>query len=308
MFNTVINAKYSWSSTPIFLLGSALFLMILLMACSSQQIPQAVDIPPLQSISPIKNHYKDLANLSKASVADKKQLDDVKFPNKKYNWLTWYLNPAYISKDQIRQLMLELKPPANSSEQTRAELDFLLDLQKSRTKEQVEEVMRIHKIVYLPVVTMKKEYDLFFECYEIFGENFDPTKYPATKKLMHNSMKEMRIMEFSAKNHFLRARPRQLEPALQPIVEMNTSSFASGHTLWAYLQAYLFAELIPGKRQAFIDLAYDIGFSREILGVHYPSDEEASRNLSHEMLKIMWKNPKFKSDFALAKEEWGNIE
>jgi len=115
-------------------------------------------------------------------------------------------------------------------------------------------------------------------------------------------------MEFTAKNHFMRARPRQLEPRLKPLKKIETPSFASGHTLWAYLQGYVLAELIPGKKTNFIDTAYEIGYSREVLGVHYPSDEEAARQLSYQMLKAMWKTEKFQKDFKRAKLEWGNLQ
>jgi len=151
---------------------------------------------------------------------------------------------------------------------------------------------------------MKDEDELFFEAYEVFGNQFDTKEYPKTKKLLNNIMREMRIAEFTAKNHFLRARPRQLESQLKPLKKMSSSSFASGHTLWAYMQAYLMGALIPEKRDEFLDLAYNIGFSREILGVHYPSDEEASRKFAHQLLLKMWEKPKFMQDFHDAQLEW----
>lgn len=162
----------------------------------------------------------------------------------------------------------------------------------------------MHDIVYFPIVSMNDEKALFFEALEVFGKDFPIAKYPNTQHLLNNLMKEMRIMEFDAKNHILRARPRQLESNLQPLKKMKSSSFASGHTLWAYLHAYTFAELVPSKRTEFLDLAYQIGFSREILGVHYPSDEEASRKLAHQMLMQMWEKEEFKKDFHAAKSEW----
>jgi len=85
---------------------------------------------------------------------------------------------------------------------------------------------------------------------------------------------------------------------------MESSSFASGHTLWVYMQAYLLAELIPSKRNELIELAYEIGYSREILGIHYPSDEETSRILAHNILMKIWENPDFKDDFEAALNEW----
>lgn len=85
---------------------------------------------------------------------------------------------------------------------------------------------------------------------------------------------------------------------------MSSPSFASGHTLWAYIHAFAWSELIPSKRKAFLALAYEIGESREIMGIHYPSDEEAARILAHGMLSAMWSNSKFITDLEAAKLEW----
>ena len=111
-------------------------------------------------------------------------------------------------------------------------------------------------------------------------------------------------MEFTVKYHLGRARPYHLEPKLDPLARMRTPSFASGHTLWAYIQAFTWSELIPEKRTEFLKLAYEVGESREIMGIHYPSDEEAARVLAHRMLQAMWENPEFRTDLDLAKAEW----
>ena len=62
--------------------------------------------------------------------------------------------------------------------------------------------------------------------------------------------------------------------------------------------------LAPEKRQQFLAKAYEVGESREIMGIHYPSDEEAARILAHGMLSSMWDNPKFKKEYLAAKAEW----
>jgi acid phosphatase (class A) len=84
---------------------------------------------------------------------------------------------------------------------------------------------------------------------------------------------------------------------------MGAPSFASGHGIWAYVQAYTFSEMMPDCRKAFLDIAYELGEPREIMGVHYPSDEEVARQLAHRILLLMWQTDTFQKDFALAKEE-----
>jgi acid phosphatase (class A) len=40
------------------------------------------------------------------------------------------------------------------------------------------------------------------------------------------------------------------------------------------------------------------------MGIHYPSDNEASRKIGWYLLKYWYNNPQFKRDLAKAKEEW----
>ena len=279
-------------------------ILLIFKTCYSQTpvlITPKTELPPLASV---QHHYQMFDSLSAAPNDAEKETDAIRFPNKKYQLLIRLFNPAYLTRKQLNDLTAEIQPPANSSEQTKAELAFLLDLQNKRTPEQEKTALDWNNIVYVPIPTMKGNDDLFFEGQYIMGENCTAENYPATKVLLKNIMKEQRIMEFTAKNHFLRARPRQLSKELEPLVKMNNSSFASGHTLWAYLQAYVWAELIPEKRTDFLELAYKIGFSRELMGVHYPSDEEAARQLSYKMLELMWKTEKFQKHLEEAQAEW----
>ncbi len=272
--------------------------------CYSQKQVLITPNTSIAPLPPIAKHYQSLEELDASPTDARKEMDKIHFPDKKYQLLIRLFNPAYMTRAQIHDLAYQMKPPANSSEQTQAELDFLLQLQNTRTPEQEKLALDWNKIVYVPIIGMNGNDDLFFEGQQVLGSECTAKNYPATKKLLNNIMKEMRIMEFTAKNHFLRARPRQLSKELKPLVKMNTSSFASGHTLWAYLQAYIWAELIPDKRTSFLDLAYEIGYSREILGVHYPSDEEAARRLAHQILEVMWQTERFQKHFKKAKAEW----
>ncbi len=303
MKNLILKPKKK-ALLPLFVIA---FLHLLFLSCTSQTESTGVSIPALKKIDQTPpTHYKALSELSPTPEQHNKHLDEIKFPDQAHKLTIKLFSPAYLERAEINQLIQNFKPPANSSKQTRAELDFLLALQESRTPEQVAEALRMHDIVYFPLIGMRKDEDLFFEVYEVLGKQFNPQKYPKTQKLLDNIMKEMRITEFTAKNHFLRARPRQLDSALQPLKKMSSSSFASGHTLWAYMQAYILSELMPEKRKDFLEVAYKIGFSREILGVHYPSDEEASRKLAHQLLAKMWDKAAFTKDFQAAQTEWQN--
>lgn len=267
-------------------------------------------------LEPAKNHYKEFEKIDAKPNPDRADLDEIRYPSDKYNSgsLVYLLVlPEYLTEKQLHELKLSVAPPANSSDQTLAELEYLLEWQNQRTEEQEKRAAEVlAPIGYWPhihVINTHSRYqrnleDLFFEGREVLGEHCSPEKYPATLKLLAGVTKDVRIMEFTVKYHLLRPRPYQLSEDLKPMAVMSTPSFASGHTLWAYIQAYVWSELVPDKRKEFLDLAYEVGESREIMGIHYPSDEEAARVLAHRMLTKMFDNPRFREDLANAKREW----
>lgn len=286
------------------------FILILLLAF--WQLPAFAQA--IHALEPLSGHYKTLQAYSAKPNKERASMDTIAFPPDKYGSSLTYLlvTPYYLSSEQVAVLKAWLPAPANSSDQTRAELDYLLELQVRRTPAQVERVTFLGDIGYWSQVDLVKSHpgyqknlqDLFFEGREILGQDCTAEKYPKTAQLLKGVMKDMRIMEFSVKYQNLRARPYHLEPKLQPLAVMGSPSFASGHTLWAYIQAYLWSELLPEKRKTFLNLAEEIRQSREIMGIHYPSDNEASRVLAHKMLELMTYNAQFRQDFEAAAAEW----
>lgn len=43
------------------------------------------------------------------------------------------------------------------------------------------------------------------------------------------------------------------------------------------------------------------------MGIHYPSDNEASRQIAYKMLQYYFKNEKFKEDLSEAVNEWKTL-
>ncbi|MDC8004691.1 phosphatase PAP2 family protein [Aureisphaera galaxeae] len=276
----------------------------------------AVEAQKLHPLEEAKNHYASLLQLSAEPNAERAALDDIVFPPSDYSSGTLIytmITPAYLTPAQVEELKRSIQFPANSSDQTKAELDYLLEWQEKRTKEQEDRSLNVlAPIGYWPhanVLKSHRRYEqnleyLFYEGATVMGPNTTAENYPATAVLLKGITRDMRLMEFAVKYHLLRARPYHLEPKLDPLARISSPSFASGHTLWAYIQAFAWSELIPEKRQEFLNVAYEVGESREIMGIHYPSDEEAARILAHRMLSAMWSNPVFQEDLAAAKKEW----
>jgi len=266
----------------------------------------------LHPLEPAKNHYQMLNDLDPVPNPKDSTLDEIQYPlsdgtgGKKYVGI----EPTYLTQQQVVTLRESAQFPANSSAQTKAELDYLLEWERKRTKSNENRAMEIARIGYWPPLEKTSaEYGynvehLFWECRSIIGDHCTSQNYPETLHLLAGVTRDMRIIEFTVKYHLLRPRPYHLEPDMDPMARISSPSFASGHTLWAYIQAFTWSELIPEKREQFLDLAYEVGESREIMGIHYPSDEEAARLLAHRMLEFMWQNQEFMLDLNRAKAEW----
>lgn len=268
----------------------------------------------LHVLAPVHDHYKTLQEFSSLPTPERAWMDTIPYPAKEYGSSITFLlvKPYYLSDIQVKSLGVSVKPPANSSLQVRKELDYLLKLQGERTPEQIKRVEFLANIGYWPQIDLLPNHlsykqnlvDLFFEGRSVLGDSLTAKHFPAIAKLLQGVMQDMRIMEFTIKYTALRPRPYHLEPTLAPLTRINSPSFASGHTLWAFLQAFLWSELIPEKQNEFIALAEEIRRSREIMGIHFPSDNEASRLIAFNMMQYYFRNKIFQHDLKQAKKEW----
>jgi acid phosphatase (class A) len=282
-------------------------LIVLFSVCLSAYAQKA-------KLSQASDHYKALSQFSGNPRSMYKWMDTIQFPSTEYGNSIIYLlvKPYYLSERQIKSISEGISFPANSSEQTRKELDYLLALQQKRTPEQTKRVEFLGNIGYWPSINAVPSHpsyqqnleDIFFEGREIMGGSINAANFPAVLKVLQGSMHDMRIMEFTIKYKHLRPRPYHLEASLQPMARMSSPSYTSGHTMWAFLQAFIWSEIVPEKENAFIALAEEIRRSREIMGIHYPSDNESARQVAYEMFKTLFKNKQFNEDLARAKNEW----
>ena len=265
-------------------------------------------------LAAISGHYKILQQFSSTVNPSRAWMDSIKYPPAEYGSSIVYLlvKPYYLSDNQVKGLTESLKFPANSSDQVRKELDYMLDLQAGRTPEQVARVTLLGDIGYWPSINQVPSHqsfeqnlkDLFFEGRELMGENINAKNFPKISKLLQGVMQDTRVMEFTIKYKLFRPRPYHLEPKLQPLVKINSPSFASGHTLWAFIQAFTWSEVVPEMQSKFIALAEEIRLSREIMGIHYPSDNETSRQVAYKMLQYYFQNDSFHKDLTDAIHEW----
>jgi len=265
------------------------------------------------SLEPVSKHYKTFSELSSLPNPSRAYMDTITYPWSEYSkgaMTNSLMRTFYLSLEDEAKLPTLIKYAANSSDQTRAELDYLLSLQNKRTKEEIDRVNYIANIGSWPSIINPTEPDYKENRKQLFyiaspvGEWFNDDNFPAITQLLLNCLQDIRVTEFRLKRFFKRPRPYHLEPRLNPLTRINSPSFASGHTLWAFTEAYIFSEIIPNKREDFLKMAEEVRWSRELMGIHYPSDNEASRIIGWYLLKFWYHNPQFVADMEKAKIEW----
>lgn len=262
-----------------------------------------------RELTPAKGHYKDLQSFSARPASSGEASDKQKFPydsasaEKRLTIKPYYLHGTKLTDFQLPD------PPANSSQQTRAELNYLLQLQQKRTQLDVTSSLYMAGVFYsLKTKPEDSTYAYYrqnlFHIGRSIGNWFNPDNLPRTADLMAHVWQDASYFIWAFKYKYLRVRPYVLDAAIENLEDANWAAYPSGHAANSYVNAYIYQELAPEFSEAFIKDAYDMAHSREIIGVHYPSDSEASRMLARQLVNKLFRNEDFLKDFELAKKEW----
>jgi acid phosphatase (class A) len=259
-----------------------------------------------KSLSPNENHYERFAALP--ITGNDATLDNLRFP------LSEFRRSAYL---KLRNVYLTVpvsffkikKYPSNSSKQTKEEITFLLDLQSKRTPEIMELNDKMADIYHDPFTNNPTDQDYERNINSLFyigkdlGPWFQPKNLPQTTRILQNIIQDATYYFFSLKADFARPRPYHLSKEIKNPDAPGHSSYPSGHASASYVHAYLLSEIFPELKDIFMGNAYDMTFSREIRGVHYPSDGMAGKEFAKQFVKQLLKEKLFKCDFEKLKIE-----
>jgi acid phosphatase (class A) len=276
-----------------------LFMSHLVMAQSSALKPR--------TLTPISGISKTLFKLSPKALPD--TTDRQQFPLDGLparHALKLKLPPQYLT---VPPSFFQIGDfPANSSAQTKAEIDYLLMVQNTeRSPKKVKESLEFADVYYNVFVTptdstyVKMQENLFHMGYQIPW--FTPQKLPKTAALMTRVWSDLTYYFWALKFQYNRTRPYMLDKRIKNLDDTNFQAYPSGHASASYVAAFVYQELMPEKTSLFVQNAYDMAHSREILGVHFPSDSEAGRVFARQFVNELLKNEAFKRDFEDVKKE-----
>ena len=164
--------------------------------------------------------------------------------------------------------------PLNSSDETRNELDYLVELTSDIDDADFKfcYLLEMHHYEFLAVAGRKLGLDVTKEMVIELCDNTNP-------------------ILFYLKDKFNRPRPYQLANELNlpifPIIRTDASSasYPSGHSLDFLVTLYHFGKMKPEAAEEIDEFYHEIKRVRELSGVHYPSDRKVSEYLFKQLVK-----------------------
>ena len=277
------------------------------MACAT---PPAATAPAAAFLAPgTLDHYGRLAVLSAEPQAAQRGLDRRQFSLSA-------MSAGYLKVLDVQPTYLDVPPttfhlpefPANSSAQTRAELDHLLELQARRTPEEIAQSKQLAGVYYrLSVKPGDDDWPRMrrnlFHMGRQLGPWFSPDSLPVTADFMARVWSDASYYLWAAKFRFNRVRPYTIEPRLENLETPNFPAYPSGHSSNSWVAAYVYELLLPEHRDLFLRNAADMAYSRELLGVHFASDSESGRVFARQFVDRIRQEPAFRKDLEAARQE-----
>ena len=160
-------------------------------------------------------------------------------------------------------------PPANSSEETINELQTISRITSNRSKQDLD---LVYQVDYEPLAVF---YEFTEEHNLTFDENLFFTSYYKCVSAIIDHLKFF----------YNRARPYQIAEQYNIDIDRivtkthKTPSYPSGHTMYAALAASILIDDYPEHKTKLESLVDKCGAARVLQGVHYPSDNEASKKI-----------------------------
>lgn len=135
----------------------------------------------------------------------------------------------------------------------------------------------------------------------------DLARYPATSALLQAIADETEAVIVRGKLFYKLPRPYQVDPSLPHCgkgkADGPPKSYPSGHAGFGYSVGWALARLMPQRAPQILTRAQDFAFSREICGVHFHADTEASRVIATLVAEKLLADPRLAGKLAAARAE-----
>lgn len=130
---------------------------------------------------------------------------------------------------------------------------------------------------------------------------------PATWELLKSVQEEGDAAADLSKVYFARKRPWAADPTLSNCDAGKGAnplrSYPSGHSTLSYSVGFVLAHLVPERSETILNRAADFAMSRQVCGVHFPSDTEASHVIGTIVATKLLENPAFLARLPAVRQE-----
>jgi acid phosphatase (class A) len=184
------------------------------------------------------------------------------------------------------ELKDKIQPPKNSSEKTKDELTSMVEKVSNITDESNAEHFRRFKrydrslVQTITSTFMQKGLDVEEICLSVNGD-IAPTIIKLKQK--YQRPRPYQLAEY----YKLKMFPYETYSGHSP-------SYPSGHTIQAYCMLSVVGNKYPNSYDFCKKMIDDIAYSRVHLGLHYPSDNDASFIIGQEIIKLKSFSEKYK--------------
>jgi acid phosphatase (class A) len=143
-----------------------------------------------------------------------------------------------------------------------------------------------------------------FRFADVMGPGFNRESLPFAAKFFRQLSVDADDALAVAKRHFNRPRPFAVDHEIESLVgEPSTPSYPGGHATFAYVNAIVLSYIVPERTEAIFDRARTYAYNPVIVGVHYPSDQEAGLISAAVIANTLLHQPKFQEDLSRVRVE-----
>ncbi|HEY0419657.1 MAG TPA: phosphatase PAP2 family protein [Acetobacteraceae bacterium] len=201
--------------------------------------------------------------------------------------------PPYVTATQLDLVPFLPPPDASGSDADRAAQQAVVAAQRATSPDRVA------------LAAADAEESVFAMFASVLGPAFATEALPDATRFFDRVGETEDAVVDPAKKHFNRTRPFMANEAeIKPLVKPSRSgAYPSGHATRVTMAAIILSSMLPEKRAAIWARAEEYAQSRVIGGMHYPQDLEGGKRAGSAIAAMMFTDPDFIGDYALARSE-----
>jgi len=202
----------------------------------------------------------------------------------------------YITQADIDIASLLPSPPTETSTMGKLDLAIVAELQKDMTPERAQAVRDD-----LPQ-------DVYTIAGPVLGPKFTKENFPMVGEFIAKVVSDASFGVRPVKQQYNKQRPFKYSADLAkafPDIAENTggATYVSGHSTTSFEVALILGTMLPSKRDALYQRAYDYSVHRVTSGAAYLSDAEGGHIAATLAVQAMMQKPAFRADFEAVKAE-----